>query len=93
MLLGRRPFPIGDTRQFKVDYQYWLAEGATLVSATVTADSDAMTVSAVIAEHNYLTFSMAGSPEVNADFTVSVQILNSRGEIKNDTIQFFAVSP
>ena len=96
MNLGRKPFTVGNTTRFSVDYSQWLGDGVTLVSGTaakqVGGPSD-ITVSLVsVAPSGKLYFTLAGG-SLNENFVIAVAITDSRGEVKNDTCPFQVVSP
>lgn len=80
---------VGDTTVFTVDYCEWLDESATLTAGTaVTTFADA-TISDVTALPKKLTFKLATTSDaVNQSFTVDLQITDTRGNIKNDRIEF-----
>jgi hypothetical protein len=96
MNLGRKPFTIGNTTRFSVDYSAWLEDGVTLVSGTAAKlDSTPadITVSGVsVAPSGKLYYTLAGG-SLNETFTIAVSITDSRGEVKNDTCNFNCVSP
>lgn len=99
-LLGTKAHTAGNTIRYTIDYTRWLEDGVSLSGATVvmdpafTATVKDITISsvAVLSEHNKVSFVMAGG-SVNEAFTLDVQITDSRGEIKNDTVQFQIVAP
>ena len=96
MNLGRKPFTVGNTTRFSVDYSQWLDEGVTLASGTAVkaagGPSD-ITVSAVTAAPSgKLYFTLAGG-SLNENFTIAVSITDSRSEVKNDTCNFNCVAP
>jgi len=99
MLLGRRAHGAGDHIRYVVEYDNWLLPGESLVSGTVvlapefTATVTDVTIGTpVVNPSNELVFMMSGG-SVDEIFTLDVQIVNSRGEIKNDTIEFFVTAP
>lgn len=100
MSLGRLTFTAGNKTRFVIEYEDWLLDGETLVSGTVdlnaafTATVTDITISAVTVNNskNALRFFLEGG-SVEEIFTLDIQITNSRGEIKNDTIEFFVVDP
>lgn len=98
MLLGQKSHTAGDTIRYITDYTRWLEDGVSLVSAVVTIDpttprSD-ITISGVtlLTEHNRVAFVLAGG-SLNEIFTLDIQAVDTRGEIKNDTMQFTVVAP
>lgn len=94
MLLGRKIHGAGDHIRYAVDYSNWLGDGESLVSGTVVLDpaftatvTDVVLSGVVVTPSHHLVFVMSGG-SANEVFTLDVQITNSRGEIKNDTIEF-----
>lgn len=97
MILGQKAHTAGDTSRYIVDYTRWLDDGVSLSAFTVAlaAGSPAdVTISGAIllTEHNRVAFLVAGG-SVNENFTVAIQITDSRNEIKNDTLLFSVVAP
>jgi hypothetical protein len=99
MNLGRRAHSAGDKTRYVVEYENWLLPGESLVSGTVelnaafTATVTDIVISDVATNSsNELVFFLAGG-SVDEVFTLDVQILDSRGEIKNDTVEFFVLAP
>lgn len=96
MNLGRKPFTIGNTTRFSVDYSNWLEEGCTLKTGTavmgVPSVSDVTITNVSVAPSNRLYFTLNGG-SLNENFTIAVSITDSRNEIKNDTCSFNCVSP
>lgn len=94
MLLGNRPFTVGNQTDYSVDYSAWLEQGETLASGTAVASgvSD-ITVSKVsVTPSRKLLFTLQGG-SLNETFTVALQVVSSRGERKNDTAIFRCVAP
>jgi len=94
MLLGTRLHTAGNLTRYIVDYTDWLQEGATLapLSGTVTLApqagvTDVVITAVTITPSNQLHFFMTATV-VNETFTLDVQVTDSRGEIKNDTLAF-----
>lgn len=98
--LGRRSFTAGNKTRYVIEYADWLLDGESLASGTVVLDPDFtatvtdVTISAVAVNNSAdaLIFFLEGG-SVEEIFTLDVQVTNSRGEIKNDTIEFFVVDP
>lgn len=98
MILGQKAHTAGDTIRYIIDYSRWLEDGVSLSIATVAMDPGSslihdITISlvTVLAAHSRVSFLMAGG-SVNETFTLDVQVTDSRGEIKNDTLQFTVVA-
>lgn len=99
-MLARRSHTAGNKTRYVLEYEDWLLPGETLVSGTVVLDprftatvtDTVISAVSVLPSKADLVFFLAGG-SVDETFTLDVQITNSRGEIKNDTIDFFVVSP
>lgn len=96
MNLGRKPFTVGNTTRFSVSYAEWLEDGVTLLSGTAVKPANGpsdIVISAVsVAPSGKLYFTLAGG-SLNENFTINVQITDSRNEVKNDTCSFQCVAP
>jgi hypothetical protein len=99
MLLGRRAHGADDAIRYVIEYDNWLLPGESLTSGTVelndefTATVTDITITDVHTNSsNELVFTLTGG-SVEEIFTLDVQIVNSRDEIKNDTVEFFIVAP
>jgi hypothetical protein len=91
MRLATRSHTVGNRRRYVVDYCQWLASGVTVTTGTVTSPSATATVDGVTVVENTIVFFLNGGV-LNETFTVAVQMTDSRGQIKNDTIDFFVVA-
>lgn len=93
MKLASRAHTVGNKVFWTVDYDNWLEDGVTIVSATVTDDDTSVTVGTPVIEdgHKIRFFVQGGT--LNAIFTVSVSIVDTKGQTKNDTIVFTVVAP
>lgn len=89
-VLGKRPHTVGNRKRFVVNYSRWLPEGVTIASQSETSSSLTATVDGVTAKDHHLTFFTNGGT-LNETFTVSVQITDTLGQIKNDTVEFTVV--
>ncbi len=92
MLLARRSHTVGNRRRYTVNYCSWLNEGDTVASGTAVSSSLTATVDGVATGNNKLVF-FVNAGVLNETFTVSVQVTTSRGEVKNDTIEFAVLAP
>jgi hypothetical protein len=92
MVLARKPHTVDNRRRWVVDYCPWLAPGVTVVTGTVTSSSTTATIDGVAVVENTIVFFTNGG-ELNETFTASVAMTDSRGQIKNDTVDFFVVAP
>jgi hypothetical protein len=97
-LLKTINFTVGNKTRFRLDYSEWLEDGSTLASGTaavlvvVPAITDVIVSAVSVDAQGHLVFFVAGG-SVNEVFTIAVQAVDSRGEIKNDTISFSCVAP
>jgi hypothetical protein len=92
MVLARRPHTVGNRRRYSIDYTAWLDEGVTVDTATVTSSSSTVTIDTVSVAGNKVIFFVNGGV-LNETFTASIQMVDSKTEIKNDTMDFFVVAP
>jgi hypothetical protein len=92
MKIARRPHTVGNKKRYSIDYSDWLDAGISVSSATVTSDTADLTVSDKVISGNKVIFYLNGG-SLNETATISVQMVNSRSEIKNDTIEVFTVAP
>jgi hypothetical protein len=99
MLLGQRALTAGNKKRFVIDYSDWLDDGVTLTTATVvmdpafTATVTDVTITGVLVQLGHLLVFFVQGGSVNETFTLDVQIVDSRTEIKNDTIKIAVVAP
>lgn len=93
MILARKNHTVDNKVFWTVDYDNWLEDGVTIASATVTDDDTSVTVGTPVIEdgHKIRFFVQGGT--LNQAFTVSVAITDTKGQIKNDTIEFTVVAP
>lgn len=89
--LAKRPHTVGNKKRYTVNYGRWLPEGVTIASSSVTTTDTSVTITVAASADHRLTFFVEGGT-LNQTFTVSVQITDSIGQIKNDTIEFSVVS-
>lgn len=98
MLLGTKRHGAGNTCRYEIDYTDWLADGESLLSATVVMDDDftatvtdvSITSVLVTASHRVFFTLVGGS--ANETFTLNVQTTTQHPtEIKKDTMNFVIV--
>ena len=92
MIIDRKQHTVGDRRKYIVDYSQWLDTGVTLTAGTATTVSLTATVDTVSHTASTLLFFLNGGI-INEIFTVALQVTDSNGEIKNDTVEFNVVAP
>lgn len=101
MILGQKAHTAGDVVRYLVDYSRWLEEGTSLVTAAVILDAASnvtgpitITGLLVLTSHNRIGFLLSvPAAAVNQTFTLDVQITDTRGETKNDTLKFNVIAP
>jgi len=94
MLLGSKNHTEGDIRRWTVSYGRWLANTATIEQAksTVTSSSTTCTVNNVSVLGDEIIFFLTGGVQ-GETFTVSIKMVDSFTNEKNDTISFHCVAP
>ena len=92
MLITRKPQTVGDRRKYIVDYSQWLDTGVTLTAGAASTASLTASIDTVSFTASTLIFFVNGGI-INEIFTVALQITDSTGEIKHDTLEFFVIAP
>lgn len=92
MVIGRKNQTVGDRRKYIVDYSQWLDTGVTITLGAATTTSLTATIDTVSITATTLIF-YVNNGALNELFTVAIQVTDSNGEIKNDTIEFNVVAP
>ena len=91
-LLASRQHTENDTRRWRVDYSRWLDNTATIESAVVTSSSTTCTVTPpATVLGNEVVFFLTGGV-LGETLTVAIQIVDSFGNRKSDTIGFHVVA-
>ena len=85
---------VGNTRRFVVDYRDWMNRGTTMTAftAVVSAGAVATVSGAAIQGDDTGVFFVAGGL-LDEEFTVTLTLTTSYGEIKIDEVPFVVVSP
>lgn len=91
-MLARLPHTVGNRSRKTVAYDQWLADGVTVASALVTSSSATATINGTTVVDNKVIFFVNGGV-LSETFTVSIQMTDSKGGIKHDTINFFVIAP
>lgn len=91
MLLGSKIHGVGDVKRWRINYSRWLDNTAQLTGCTVTSSSLTCTIQSSSVLGQDVIFYLQGGV-VNETFTVAVQITDTLGNTKNDTISFTVVS-
>jgi hypothetical protein len=93
MKLASRTHTIGDTTLWTVDYSGWLEHGVTIANLLLTCTDTSVTLgSPIISDGNRGKFTVAGGT-LNQSFTIVLVMQDSKGGVKNDSIDFSVVSP
>lgn len=95
-MLARKVHVAGNITRYILDYCYWLPEGVHITTATVSlvdpAPDDVTLGTATIGQSGLVYFTVGGG-SVSETFTVQVEVVNSIGEHKIDTISFTVTAP
>jgi len=75
---------------WRIDYHQWLDVSANVASASVTSSSPTLTVTIPTVLGDEITFFVVGGA-LNETATISVQMTDNLGNIKNDQILFTVV--
>ncbi|HEX6825733.1 MAG TPA: hypothetical protein VF077_05385 [Nitrospiraceae bacterium] len=92
MILGSKTHTVGDTKLWRVTYDRWLDNTATITAATVVSSSTTCTVTTPTVLGREVTFYLNGG-DPGETLTLSIRMTDSLGNIKNDTILFTVVAP
>ena len=92
MILGSKQHTVGNTTRWRIDYSRWLDNTATIETAAITSPAAALTVGDTMVLGREVVSFLSGG-EVNETTTLSVQMTDSLGNVKNDTIVFTVVAP
>lgn len=93
-LLASKQHTVGDTRRWTVRYKRWLDNTVNIKTITVTSSSATCTIGmpapAIVGSD--VQFFLTGGV-LNETLTVSLQMVDSVGNTKNDTISYTVVAP
>jgi hypothetical protein len=94
MILARKKFTLGDSRQYSVDYSETLREGYWLTSVAVTSSDPVHfpVTNVLIVEGKVVTFFVSNGI-LNGNFTVTLVATESNTEVSNHTIEFSVIAP
>lgn len=90
-LLGSKQHTVGDTKRWTVDYEDWLDNAASIETIDVQSDSDTCTIGSHEIDGPNIVFFLVGGT-LNEQLTVTLQMTDSFGNIKNDTIAFTCIA-
>lgn len=93
MEIAHRSHTAGARTRYVVDYSDWLADDDRLATATVTVDSDTVTIENIsVFLEKEVSFFVEGGV-LNETFTVTVEITTLKTVTDEDTLTFFVVAP
>jgi hypothetical protein len=92
MILGSRAHTAGDVIRWVVNYDYWLANSATIEQIDITSNSVTCTVGNISILGREIVFFLSGGI-VNEQVMLSLVMTDNLGNIKNDSIAFTVVAP
>lgn len=88
-----RKFTEGNRRRFIVDYSEYLKAGASVSTFAAVSSSDTATVDDVSINNDGQGVFFLNDGEVGEEFTVTLTMTSSYGEIKIDDLPFLVVAP
>jgi hypothetical protein len=92
MLIASKQHTAGDTRKWIINYDHWLDNAASIVSAQVTSSSLTCTVGSSEVKGKEVSFLLTGgTPEEN--LTVTLKMTDNFDNVKTDSIKFTCVAP
>ena len=91
MLLGSRNHTLSDTRRWVIDYSRWLDNTVHVQTATVTSSSTTCTIKSNMTEGDTVVFFLTGGV-LGETCTVTIQIVDTNGNTKTDTLAFTVVA-
>jgi hypothetical protein len=92
MLLGSKTHTAADTRRWIIDYSKWLSNTATIEAMTAMSSSTTLTVTTPEILGNDVQFFISGG-SLGETATIALQMTDSFGNVKNDTLSFCVVAP
>jgi hypothetical protein len=92
MLIASKQHTAGDTRQWTVQYERWLANTATIEQVAVQSSSVTCTVNTPKILGTDVVFLLVGGT-LGERATITLAVTDSIGNIKHDTIKFTVVAP
>jgi hypothetical protein len=92
MPLASKRHTVGDIRKWTVDYERWLDNTVDIETIQVQSSSSSCTIDTSNILGDTVVFFLAGGT-LGEVVTVSLQMIDTAGNKKNDTIMFTVVSP
>ncbi len=92
MLIASKQHTAGDTRKWIIDYDRWLDNAASIVTADVTSSSVTCTIDSHEVKGKEIIFLLTGG---NPDeiLTVTLKMTDNFDNVKTDTIKFTCIAP
>ena len=92
MILDSRTHTAGDVIRWRVDYDDWLDNAATIEQIDVESNSATCTVGNISILGREIVFFLSGGV-VNEQVTLSLTMTDSLENVKNDSVSFVVVAP
>ncbi len=93
MLLGNKNIETNSVRVYTVDFDQFLREGTHIVTATVSSSSLTTTASAALTPDARRVHITVTTGAVTETLTLSLHVVDTLGQIVNDTIGIVVVTP
>lgn len=92
MPVASKRHTVGDTRKWTVDYERWLDNTVDIETVDVQSSSTTCTIQSSSILGDTVVFFLTGG-SLGETLTVSLQMTDTAGNVKNDVIAFTVVSP
>ena len=92
MLITSKRHTAGDTIRWKVDYDRWLDNAATIDGMAVISSSNDLTIANIQLLGRHIYFFLTGG-NVNEQVILTLTMTDNFGNIKHDTLQYTVVTP
>lgn len=91
-MLAQRTHTEGNVRRFIVDYREWMNPGTTVSAFTAVSSSLTATVTGAAIQDDQTCVFFVNAGELGEEFTVTLTLTTSYGEIKIDVVPFLVVA-
>jgi hypothetical protein len=92
MLIASKQHTAGDTRKWIIDYDRWLDNAASIVSAQVTSSSLTCTIDSSEVKGKEVIFLLTGG-NLEENLTVTLKVTDNFQNVKTDSIRFTVIAP
>jgi hypothetical protein len=92
MPLASKRHTVGDTRKWTVDYERWLDNTVDIETIDVQSSSTSCTIQSSTILGDAVVFFLTGG-NLGETLTVSLEMTDTAGNVKNDTIMFTVLAP